>query len=396
MISLKKHKIILLSGSAIIEKQPIPIFHQTILNFLSELSKLILNETRLTKYNDLKSFAFWCRENNMKNKQSKYDDEYTKKGIGLVLHIPPSNTPMAAAYSFVFGLLSGNSNIVRISDPNIDSIKELIKIINKILKKKKFENIRKNNSLIYYTKDSSVSEILSGIIDARIVWGSEKTIEYFKGIKTKNHCKDVFFGDKYSISIIDVKMFFQLSSKKKTIFIQNFYNDTFIMDQNACSSPHTIFWLNSNKKLKDLFWNKLNDHVTKKYDFTKEIQNHKYSRLNKILLKYHFLHETQNLFRINVFKIKNLTEPISDLRGLAGIFFEYDINNIKEIKRIINERCQTITYFGIKKKILTSLINNHDIVGINRVIPVGQAIDMDLIWDGKNLINELSRIIEVK
>ena len=62
----------------------------------------------------------------------------------------------------------------------------------------------------------------------------------------------------------------------------------------------------------------------------------------------------------------------------------------------INERCQTITYFGIKKKILTSLINNHDIVGINRVIPVGQAIDMDLIWDGKNLINELSRIIEVK
>lgn len=137
MISLKKHKIILLSGSAIIEKQLIPIFHENILNFLSELSKYILNETRLAKYNDLKSFAFWCRENNMKNKQSKYDDEYVKKGIGLVLHIPPSNTPIAAAYSFVFGLLSGNSNIVRIPDPNVDSIKELIKIINKILKKKK-------------------------------------------------------------------------------------------------------------------------------------------------------------------------------------------------------------------------------------------------------------------
>ena len=32
---------------------------------------------------------------------------------------------------------------------------------------------------------------------------------------------------------------------------QNFYNDTYLVDQNACSSPHVIFWL-SKKKLKCL------------------------------------------------------------------------------------------------------------------------------------------------
>ena len=36
------------------------------------------------------------------------------------------------------------------------------------------------------------------------------------------------------------------------------------------------------------------------------------------------------------------------------------------------------------------------LLGLCRIVPIGQAIDMDLVWDGKNIINELTRIIEVK
>ena len=32
-----------------------------------------------------------------------------------------------------------------------------------------------------------------------------------------------------------------------------------------------------------------------------------------------------------------------------GIFFQYDLENFNEIKKIISKKIQTITYFGFKK-----------------------------------------------
>ena len=35
-------------------------------------------------------------------------------GVGLAFHITPSNMPTNFAYSLLFGLLSGNSNIIKV------------------------------------------------------------------------------------------------------------------------------------------------------------------------------------------------------------------------------------------------------------------------------------------
>ena len=45
-------------------------------------------------------------------------------GRGICLHILPNNTSINFAYSLVFGLMSGNSNILRI--PNIDNLVKII------------------------------------------------------------------------------------------------------------------------------------------------------------------------------------------------------------------------------------------------------------------------------
>ena len=33
------------------------------------------------------------------------------------------------------------------------------------------------------------------------------------------------------------------------------------------------------------------------------------------------------------------------------------------------------------------------IAGVDRIVPFGQAMDMDIIWDGRNLLDTLTRII---
>ena len=33
--------------------------------------------------------------------------------------------------------------------------------------------------------------------------------------------------------------------------------------------------------------------------------------------------------------------------------------------------------------------------GIDRIVPIGKAMDIDVIWDGHDLVRELSRIVKI-
>tara|TARA_A100001011_G_C14314821_1_gene847433 strand:+ start:821 stop:1039 length:219 start_codon:yes stop_codon:yes gene_type:complete len=72
------------------------------------------------------------------------------------------------------------------------------------------------------------------------------------------------------------------------------------------------------------------------------------------------------------------------------------LENLKELKKIISKKIQTITYFGFKKKKFVDFIVDNNIDGIDRIVPLGQALDLGLVWDGYDVINTLSRIVEIK
>ena len=85
--------------------------------------------------------------------------------------------------------------------------------------------------------------------DARMIWGGDKTIESIRSLKTKPRCVDITFADRYSICIINAEKILSLDEEKLSRLAESFYNDTFLMDQNACSSPQMIYWLNDKKML---------------------------------------------------------------------------------------------------------------------------------------------------
>ena len=118
--------------------RPFSIFNSKVVEFLNELSNFIISDLESKKHTDLITFAFWCRKSNI-NKISKQYILESSIGRGTALHITPSNIPMNFAYSFAFGLLSGNYNIVRLPKKKFDQITLLCNIINKICNKKKYK-----------------------------------------------------------------------------------------------------------------------------------------------------------------------------------------------------------------------------------------------------------------
>ena len=106
-------------------------FSEKNLEFFNEISLEIFKNKNSKKYKDLISFAFWTRKKNLIQIKDSFLDQNFRLGLGTIFHLTPSNVPLAFAYSFVFGILSGNSNIVRVSKPNIEQVKLLLNIIRK-------------------------------------------------------------------------------------------------------------------------------------------------------------------------------------------------------------------------------------------------------------------------
>jgi hypothetical protein len=83
---------------------------------------------------------------------------------------------------------------------------------------------------------------------------------------------------------------------------------------------------------------------------------------------------------------------LTRLRGKGGgYFYEYDLKNFEELVPYINTKYQTITYFGLDSENIKDMILKYRLRGIDRIVPIGAALDIGLTWDGYNLIDMLSR-----
>lgn len=364
-------------------------YNDTAVEFLDCLSKSLM---KYREYPDIVSFGFYIRKANILRLKESFEDKHYRIGRGLIFHIAPSNVPINFAYSFLFGLLSGNTNIVKISSKEYEQVNIVCSEIEQLFQEEKFKQIKDTNAFIRYSNIDEITAYISSISDGRVIWGGDKSITHIRKFPIKIRGVEIVFADRYSVCILNSDAVLDLNDSELQKLSDKFYNDTYLFDQNACSSPQIIFWYGKNiEKAKNIFWNSIK-HSAEKYDLAPI----------KVVDKYTDM--LTNIIQDNVKKVEMYgnevycleTEKIQDnLNGRFGLFYEYSIEELSEIADTIRDKCQTITYFGIdKNKIISSLINKN-ISGVDRIVPVGMALDMNVIWDGYDIVKELSRVIDI-
>jgi hypothetical protein len=70
-------------------------------------------------------------------------------------------------------------------------------------------------------------------------------------------------------------------------------------------------------------------------------------------------------------------------------------NSLRDDRNRSDERCQTLTYYGLSKEQISEFFENGRPKGVDRVVPMGKSMDFTLVWDGYDLIRQLSRKITV-
>ena len=382
-------------GKLPVIQNPSCIFDKLVISFLDDISIAIKKSKLASPYSDLKNFGFWCREANLINISENYPKKNLMLGRGIVLHITPSNVPLNFAFSFAFGMLSGNSNIVRLPSRNFTQVNILCRIIYKILKKFKYSSLLNKFCFVKYDKSDDISSQLSREVDARLIWGGDETINKFKKYQTSPRCVDLTFSNRYSISIMDINEIAKLREKELKNLAQKFYNDCYLMDQQGCSSPQALLWVGKKNFLaKKKFWEALSKIVHLKYGSDLSVANQKITSLSRVAVtsktNFRLNYKDFKLLRLN---INDASSEIEKIQCHFGTFAEIHIGKIDKLKKIISKRFQTITYYGLERKELNDFILHNGITGVDRIVPVGRAFDIGPIWDGYDIIYSLSRII---
>ncbi len=379
-----------------------PPFHPDLLLFCEDFSKALFQLKEAKEYPDFVALAFWLRKGNILKLQETFQKKYRSDLLlvprGLVFHIPPGNIDVMLVYSWICSLLVGNGNIIRIPgnrDPRFD---KLLEVIFHLLSQAAHQPINAITSFVQYGHEEAITAYISTHIDLRVIWGGNETVSTIKKIPTQPHAKDIAFPDRFSYSAIHAQTYLDATPQEQEQTINHFFNDTYWFDQSACSSPRVLFWVGDSatiQKVSQSFYKALQETIKKRhYEVT----------LGGALLKRTYMYDRALSLPVDkILQLSNelgilyLEKPDEQCRVHCGqgLLYHIPLTTIEEIIPFVNQHDQTLTYYGFSKEALQQLILKLNGKGLNRIVPFGQALNFEPVWDGQDLFDEFTQHIKL-
>lgn len=371
-------------------------FDGTVLDFLHDVSKVLMSNREAKAYPDVITFAFWIRKSSSAKWKERFEknDENLRLGRGVAFHIAPSNVPVNYAYSLAVGLLTGNANVVRVPSKDFAQVRIINQAMQDVLSTEKHAGMKNYICLVRYDKSREINDLLSSIADIRIIWGGDATIAELRKSPLEPRANEITFADRFSLAVINSESYLERKDRQK--IAENFYNDTYLTDQNACTSPRMVVWTgNQIERAKEIFWETLHAFVREKYAFQPVQGVNKLTSGYLLAAAYGDVQiETVPDNLIVRVKVPRIPDNLMEFKDNSGYFFEYDCRDILELRNLCDDvRCQTVAYIGERKMFVPLLASG--VKGIDRIVPVGQTMDFSFIWDGYNLYERMTRTIVI-
>lgn len=387
-----------LFGTEAISILPMRPFEEQICHFLDALSKALRDDREAMRYPDIITFAFWIRKANLCRLKGRFCGEEMRLGKGMIFHIAPSNVPVNFAYTLVFGLLSGNSNIVRASARHFIQTDIICRVMRELTAEEPFSWVFRQNAVVCYDREAvGLTERFSDECDVRVIWGGDHTIREIRRFALQPRSTELTFADRYSFGVIRAQAVLDASDTELTDLAGKFYNDTYLMDQNACSTPHLICWLGEKETAENaaaLFWRYVYQRA-RQYQMEEIKASEKYTILCEMGAAGHIADVKRYENYLYVARVTSLPDDICILRGKFGLFYEYCCAGMDELTGRVGKRVQTCAVYGVDRRDIADWVVKNHMAGVDRIVSFGETLDIDMIWDGYDVVRELSRCVAV-
>jgi hypothetical protein len=377
--------------------RPLPPFDPRVTAFLNDLSEAMLANTQVKRYADAVTFAFFCRRANLTALAKPYGEFTDQLGRGLVFHIAPGNVPMNFAYSLVAALLAGNASIVKASSQGFEQVELTCAAMEKLLSGAHAALKPYVNVISYPREQQDVTEALSALCDARVIWGGDETIRRVREAPLSPRAFDVTFADRWSVLAADAQAVTELDDRALNAAAQGFYNDTYLLHQNACTAPRLVYWLGEGASLasaRERFWRAVWAYAKPRYAIDPETAVDKLAMLYRAAIELpgaRLAPMPDNL--VVRIQLDELTPEVTLFHVSGGCFLEYASPSLQPLLTLATAKTQTLSALGLSTQTLRDLALTRGVRGIDRVVPLGHTLDFSLVWDGYDLIATLSRRI---
>jgi hypothetical protein len=377
--------------------------------FIEDLSRALLSCRSSQYYSDIAALGFWFRKAHVEQLEQVFlssTQGRIYKPCGTVFQVSPGNVEALFLYSGLLSLLMGNRTITRVSSGSGALFAELQEILNSVFASPEHTSVAQRFSVINFAHDSGDFEKLSKSCDVRILWGSDATIKQLRQKPLQAHTKEITFASKTSLALIRVSWLKQLSEDVDAYnaFIANFCKDAFSFNQQACSSSRGVVWIDSDnltateKEAKDKFWADIDSYRSSHFDQYTASQ-----RLNRVGARQALAAAGLNFFLVNDFlsidrmQTDRLGGQLHEYHSGCGLFFEISVSSLAEFAEHLQQdsKFQTLSYAGLSKKELSQWLSGLVAPVFDRVVPVGRSLEFDVVWDGYNLMNEMTKCVSI-
>ena len=363
-------------------------------NFLHALSRAILKNPDARTYPDLMTFGYFCRRASIAQARDTLSDLPRRTGWGTLIHIAPSNIPVNFAFSLVMGMVSGNSNIVRVPTQTFVQMELLVRLFDEVASNPEHADFARETAFVQSDHDSHTLKSLVAQADGLIVWGGDKTVERFRALPKAPRCVCVYFPNRVSSAIFSAKSVLDLEEGELFDLCVKFFNDTYLVDQNACSSPNLVFWKGTPadcEAARHKFWGKLGQYLASKYKVDPM------SRIERCLDVMALTTAAQTDVDLkrdydDIWLLRN--NNLRDQKMRYGMFLEVDIDKLEEISSFLRRNEQTLSVFGVDPLPVFNALKSGT-MNIDRIVPIGRALDIGFNWDGREMLSVFSRKVQV-
>lgn len=369
-------------------------FAEESLAFCHALSEAIFSDSRSRQFADLAALAFWLRKANLKRLIAPYQqDGLMYKPLGRVFHNAPANVDSLFVYSGILSLLMGNRNVIRLSNRAGGSAAVLVEKLN--LLAEEYPDQVSRLQLVQCEHQAEALLALNAEVDGRVLWGSDAAIQALKAYPSSAHCRDVVFSHKLSAVLLDAEAISLADKSTFTALLNDFCRDNLTFAQQACSSAKAVIWLGNALQVTSAqlrFWPALASKVaTIREPLTAPEYFNALARAQQLLIE----DPSAKSLAINAPLIRLAVEQLTPqqvvIHGGSGLFLELAITELVQLNSMLMHCHQTLSWWGVERQSLDDWYQGLT-QGIDRLVPVGQALQFDHIWDGQDLIHALSRI----
>jgi hypothetical protein len=367
-------------------------FNDDVVAFAADLSRNLRRHPEVREHPALAALAFWIRTSNVETMRRDWN---ARPGVrmprGVVFHIPPTNVDTLFVYSWLLAALAGNANVVRLS-PAATVPGPLRAVLDDTLGA--HPRIAATTELLSYGHDDAITEALS-TADVRVVWGGDDTVAAIRRIPLAVHATELAFPDRFSLAAFDADAVLHNDVAE---LASRFFNDAYWFDQLGCASPRLVVWRGSEAETIEAaqrFYDALDTELVRR-DHT--------SATGAVIAKLVHAADAAAAGAVDRVDWSHNDRTIAHLRDLdsivrdgpgGGLFYDVRVDDLADLAPHVVRRDQTLTHYGFTARELDDFAQRCNGQGIDRIVPVGQALAFDRIWDGYDLLDSFTRCVVV-